>query len=117
MPAFKDKPGAVNVDGSRNGYGDDFFDASENRSQLYTYEAFDFNVSIPITYAEFGHKADLLQENAKLSYESIEPFVVFGFSMSRYKKAKDSDLIDENLVMQNIDAMIDLFEAKLKMIQ
>lgn len=27
MPAFKDKPGAVNVDGFRNGYGDDFFDA------------------------------------------------------------------------------------------
>lgn len=106
FPAFKDKPDQVNVDGFLNEPESSFFDMSENRSQLYTYEAFDFEVSIPITYAEFGYKSDILSNECGFEPEKADAFVVFGFSLS------SKFGMDEAKVMQNIDEMIDLWEKK-----
>ncbi|RAX56641.1 hypothetical protein CCZ01_08880 [Helicobacter monodelphidis] len=111
FPAFRDTPGNVNVAGFRNGVGSDFADWSENRTQLYTYEAFDFAVSIPITYAEFGYKSSVLEESG-FEQEEADPFVVFGFSLS---ELPDKSMhLSEERAMQNIDEMIDVFEAKLQ---
>lgn len=108
FPAFKDKPAQVNIDGFLNEPESSFFDMSENRSQLYTYEAFDFEVSIPIIYAEFGYKSDILSDECGFEPEEADAFVIFGFSLS------SKFGMDEVKAMQNIDEMIDLWEKKIQ---
>ena len=81
---------------------------SENRSQLYTYEAFDFEVSIPIIYAEFGYKSDILSDECGFEPEEADAFVIFGFSLS------SKFGMDEAKAMQNIDEMIDLWKKRYK---
>lgn len=115
FPAFQDKPGKVSVSGFQNEVGSDFVDSSENRSQLYTYEAFDFKVSIPITYAEFGYASNMLKDDCGFEFEEANNFVIFGFSLSRLPDK--SMHTSEERAMQNIDEMIDVFNAKLKALQ